>query len=150
MKRTVIASIVLLVLAGVVLVLPAGGPQSQPEAVPLPPSEITITLDDPGDVAAIKFAALYMESLGREAASFAPRVRANPTSGEFAGPGPAANSWRTIAQDVQIAAQTGLSNKIFDIQEKEQGWSTAADYLEQAGQGWTAAAQRLHELSRKR
>jgi hypothetical protein len=150
MNKTFLFSLLLLVAGGAVLVIPSSGPQPDNGTSPPPSPSISISIDDPGDLAAIKFLALYADGIAREAPKFAERIRNNPTTKEFAGNGPMAEAWREIAQDVTRASQQGLSAKISDIQDKELGYAAAADYLDQAGKGWRAAADSLIKLTGSR
>lgn len=145
MNRTLSISLLILALGGALHFGSRGPSRPIPDA-PTPPSTIVITVDDPGDSAAVKFLALYAAGLSPEAEKFAQRLRDNPTSKEFAGPGPAAEAWREIAQDVLRASQQGLSNKILDIQDRELGWDAAADYLQSAAKGWNRAANALNQI----
>lgn len=149
MNRTLSISLLILALGGA-LHFGGRGPSRPLPDTPTPPSSIVITIDDPGEAAAVKFMALYAAGLAPEAEKFAQRLRDNPTSNEFAGPGPAAEAWREIAQDVLRASQQGLSNKILDIQDRELGWNAAADYLQSAAKGWNRAASTLNQIPSSR
>jgi len=131
-------------LAAVVALTPTGflPPRERPSPRPVP----AITLDDPGDRAAIKFMALWASAVSRESAAFSKRLANNPQSKEFAGPAPAAAAWRDISEEVLTASQRGLAAKINAIQDDPDGWSKAAQYQAEASRGWERVAQELSAL----
>ena len=147
MNKISIFAIVLLGAAGVVWSIPGPSRSTDLGQIPLPPSTIVISLDDPGSTAAIKFLALYADGTSREAAKFADRLKANSTSNEFAGGSAAGAAWRDIAQDVLRTSQQGLANKLASIDEQEQGWQAAGDYVQSASKGWREAANALTALA---
>lgn len=145
MNKIALTGVVILAVAGAVWWIPERGPQPPPEPTDRPSSTLTIHLNDPGDLAAIKFLALYADGLAREGAPFTAQLR----SQEFAGPAPAAAAWRVISQDVLKASQEGLAQKIETLQDDPRRWEAAADYHAEAINGWRQAAEALRRLAEK-
>ena len=94
MNRFVLIACVLLGAAGVVWTFPGRVVSPDGGLPPLPPSMIEISLNDPGESAAIKFMALRQRDWHQRGQNLAERIRNNATSKEFAGAGPAAEAWR--------------------------------------------------------